>query len=77
MACQGCKGDIKDVPTKDLRVLETGHYIVSKVYITAMNPNGIIVGPFTKEQVEIEFKKFVFLKRLINPKIRLVSKEEE
>lgn len=70
MACRGCKGNLKDVPTKDLRELETGYYIVSKVYKTSMNPEGVIVGPFTKEQAEIEFKKFVFLRRLINPKIK-------
>ena len=75
MSCQGCKGSSKDIPSKDLRILENGFYIVSEVYKTAMNPVGVIVGPYTKEQAEIEYKKFVFLKRLINPKIILILKE--
>lgn len=70
MSCQGCKSNLKDVPQKDLRALEKGYYIISKIYITPMNPMGVIVGPFTKEQAESEFNKFIFLRRLINPKIR-------
>ena len=72
--CEGCKKKLERDPSKDLRELSEGFYVVSKVYVTALNPEGVIVGPFSnKETAESEYKKFVFLKRLINPKIIYIA----
>ena len=74
--CKGCSMQNKD-PEKDRRTLEDGYYIVSKVYRTTLNPQGIIMGNFADiEKAKQHYNKFTFLRRMLDPKLIKIENGE-